>query len=53
MKNDVWDIDVRVIQRWRVCFDEEVTLEEARKRVNNHDFEDVIDTEDIDWKAIG
>lgn len=52
-KSNVWDLEVETLHRYRVCFDEPVTLENAIARFNRGAFEDVIDTEELDAIAIG
>lgn len=53
MKRDVWDLDVKVEARYRVCFDRSVTLEEAIEMFNDGEYEDVIDEEEYSAEAVG
>lgn len=47
-KSEVWDLVVIGTHRYRTCFSEPVTLEEAKELFRNDEFEDVIDTEELE-----
>ena len=51
--SDVWDLEIQGNFRYRVVFNERVTLEEAIAYFNQNDHEDVIDSEEYNVTAIG
>lgn len=51
-KSNVWDINFRVLSRWRVCFEEELTHEEALEAASHGEWDDVIDQEDLSWEVV-
>lgn len=52
-KSNVWDLNVLANMRYRVVFEEEVSLEEAIDLFNKGHIEDVIDEEAFDETAVG
>ena len=39
----MWIIQCEVVTNMKVCFDEEITAEEAMERFENDDYEDILD----------
>ena len=52
-KKDVWNLTVEVLANYHVCFDRQVTKQEAIELFNSRDYEDVIDEIALSEIAIG
>lgn len=50
-KSEVWDVYANTRMRFRVVWSEEISKEEAIKRFNLTDFEDIIDEEVLEDDA--
>lgn len=51
-KSGVWDLDVIISETHRVCFDSEVTIQEAMKMYMNDVYEDVIDIKNTQVQSV-